>query len=108
MIPGAAFGVAVGLFLLKVVWNIEPRTRWLIVTSGCIFVGGAIGIELIEGVIAEGAGIESLQLTFAQAVEEGCEMIGIALFIYALLDFISRRIGPIRVNVASPTSAGVR
>ena len=53
--------------------------RWLFLSAGALFVGGAIGMEMLAGVIFDAAGsyeagLGSLARSFAQAVEEMLEM----------------------------------
>ena len=93
LIPGMLFTLLVGVTFLGFVRRLEARTRWLFVTAGTMFVTGAIGFEMVEGVFTETYGLESLAFTFAQAVEEGLEMLGIVVFIFALLDYMQRHIG---------------
>lgn len=105
VIPGIFFVLLFTLFFTKFLINLEPRTRWLFIASGLVFVGGAIGLELIEGVIVDAQGIEggfkSFQLTIAQTIEEGLEMFGIVLFIYALLEYINKHINLVVVKTST-------
>ena len=99
VIPGAIFTAFVGLMYLKFLRNIDRRTARLIVLSGAIFVGGAIGMELVAGVIIENHGVESLAHTASQTVEEGMEMYGVVLFLYALADYLRRTHNPLRMTL---------
>jgi hypothetical protein len=67
------------------------RTRWLFLTAGAIYVLGALGVEALSGRQAslhgEQSGLYHVIVTF----EELLEMTGVAVFIYALLDYIGRR-----------------
>lgn len=109
VIPGALFVSCFGLLFLRFLSRLAPRTRWLFIASGAIFVAGAIGMELVAGLIFERAGspeaaVRSLAHTASQTVEEFFEMLGVTLFIYALLDFISREIGSIRITIGDRAS----
>ena len=104
IIPGAIFTLLVGLTFLGFLRQLEARTRWLFVAAGSIFVVGALGFEMVEGVFIETYGLPSLAFTFAQSMAECLEMLGIVLFIFALLDYIQRHIGRIVLRV--PTSSG--
>ena len=70
---------------------LQGRTRWLFLTAGAIYVLGALGVEALSGRQAslhgEQTGLYHLIVTF----EELLEMTGVAVFIYALLDYIGRR-----------------
>lgn len=99
VIPGMLFAVFVFAVFARFLWQIEKRTRWLFITAGAIFVTGAIGMELIAGMVVEAHGVESLGHTFEQAVEEFLEMCGTIVFLYALLDYLGRAVPHIRLEI---------
>lgn len=73
-------------FLIK----LEKNTRNLFILSGIVFVSGAIGIELFEGQRYELNG-EDFGFAIYYTIEESLEMLGISIFIYSLLKFISKQ-----------------
>jgi hypothetical protein len=73
--------VGVGAFFVPFLWRLPVRLRWLFVVSGMLFLGGAVGVELLSADMEE----ESLAYEFAVTVEEGLEMFGVWLFLFALL-----------------------
>ena len=94
VIPGSIFAAVVGISFTKLLLTLGWRTRSLFVASGAIFLSGAVGMELIAGVIFAGAeseleALSSVSHVLSQAVEEGLEMIGMALFLCTLLDLIN-------------------
>ncbi len=99
VIPGAGF---VGFFLLaylRFLAHLPPSTRWLFLLSGAIFVGGAIGVEMISGYYSYYYGEATWGNALITTVEEVLEMLGIVLFIYALLQYIKSHIGVIRLRI---------
>ena len=68
--------------------RLPSRTRALFFVSGVLYVGGALGLELAGGALAESHGFESLRYSAVMIVEEVMEMVGVALFLYALLDHV--------------------
>lgn len=85
VIPGAAFVLAVAAVYLPFVFRLTSRTRnGLLIAGGC-YVGGALGMELIGGMLAESQGFDSLAYVAVMTVEESMEMIGIMTLIYVLL-----------------------
>ena len=58
--------------------------------SGLIFIVGAVGLESIAGYYQELHGVEYYLYSVIYTTEELLEMCGIALFIYALLDFMKK------------------
>lgn len=81
----AGFGVLVftGLAYLPFLWHYRWRTAILFVIAGAIYGGGAVGIEHFSG-----TDINSLRYNMLTGLEEGMEMLGIIILIYAALDFI--------------------
>lgn len=100
VIPGAGF---VGLFLvayLRFLAHLPALTRWLFLLSGMIFVGGAIGVEMISGYYSYYYGQATWGNALITTVEEVLEMLGIVLFIYALLHYMRSYLGTIRLRIA--------
>ncbi len=108
VIPGMIFVAAVGIGFLKFLIHLPARTRYLFLVAGAVFVGGAIGVEMLSGIEADARTQFSLTYALIVTVEEMMEMLGIVLFIYALSDYISRHIGELRVQFAlKPESGGM-
>ena len=103
VIPGAAFTLLVGIGFLGFLRHLESRTRRFVLSAGVIFISGALGVEMIEGVLMGTHGLASVPFTLAISLEEGLEMFGIVLLIYALLDYITRHIGEATFVVGSPS-----
>jgi hypothetical protein len=79
---------ALGIAYLRLLAWLPPRTRVLFIISGCLFVGGALGMEMIDGWWASLRGTVNLGYALLTTLEEAMEMSGIALFIYAKLDYL--------------------
>ena len=62
----------------------------LLALSALIFLGGAVGFEMIGGSVAEVEGIESFRYRILTNLEECLEMAGILIFIYVLLCHLKR------------------
>lgn len=106
VIPGVLFALAVALASARFLFRLDSRTRALFLLAGTIFVGGAIGMELIAARIAETRGVESVAHMIEQAVEESMEMGGAIVFLYALLDPLARRTGSIRIAIGAGSERG--
>lgn len=78
-------GVAYVPFILK----LPAKIRKLFLISGSLFITGAVGLEILGGQQDEIYGTYNLVYALLYTVEELLEMLGIALFIYALLLYIS-------------------
>ncbi len=88
-IPGGILALLVGLTFFSFLWSLPTATRNAFFLGGCIFVGGAVGVEII------GAPMDADTMTYnlTTVVEEGMEMAGVLLFLMALLQYMSRQQG---------------
>lgn len=94
VIPYAILVIAIGLFSIRFLFSLPNKTRILFLMSGFIYVGGAIGFELIEGHFATDNGSFSMfknapLMLMLQTIEEAMEMGGVILFIYSLMDYVA-------------------
>lgn len=83
---------------LKFVFALPTKSRWLFVVSGIIYVGGALGLEMLDGAYASAYGTQNLFYALLTCTEEICEMGGMVLFIYALTDHLRSEFGTFRVG----------
>jgi len=80
--------IVVLAFFVRFTWQLPSRTRALFVVSAGIYLGGAL---FFEGISASLWGVNnglSLSYLAIATIEETFEMLGIVLFIYALLDYM--------------------
>jgi len=101
VIPAGAFVAVVGLAFLSFVRHLPAATRRLFVLAGGLYVGGALGFELVGGWISERWGLAGLAYLAEATLEETAEMMGIVIFIHALLTYIAREIGPVEWRVTT-------
>lgn len=73
-------------FYFRFLLNLPRKTRRLFLFSGGIFVAGALGLELVAAALTQIGFATFVPLTVL--VEEFCEMLGVTVFIYALIDHI--------------------
>ena len=81
-------GIVVAIFIavyIRFLFYLPLRTRSLFINSGAEFVGGALGVERAIYGHADQKPLNTLAYNLWTAVEEGMEMCGVRLFIYALL-----------------------
>lgn len=109
VIPYGVFTAAVGLAYLPFLMHLPGRMRRLVVWAALIYLGGAVGMELYGGLLHARLGVAELGTSTAYmtevVVEEGMEMFGIALFIYALLTHMQETMGRIHMAIG-PAPAG--
>ncbi|TFG60302.1 MAG: hypothetical protein E4H32_08830 [Nitrospirales bacterium] len=83
-IPGAILAASVGLMLTPFLFGLHRKTAVLFGFSGVIYFGGAVGMELLASTLNS----NSLRYTMMTLWEEGLEMLGVVLFLYALLAYM--------------------
>ncbi len=87
----------VGLAYLPFLWRYRWRAAGLFLLAGALYAGGAVGVEHWTG-----AEVNSLHYNMWTTLEEGMEMAGVIVFIYALLDFIpAKGDGGLRLDLTS-------
>lgn len=100
VIPGSIFVLVVLLAYLRFLAALPVKTRHLFLFAGTLYVGGALGIDSLEGYYVHLSGSYNT-LTYSMLVgfEEGLEMIGVVVFIYSLLSYMALNLSEIRILV---------
>jgi hypothetical protein len=107
-IPVLPLVALLGLYCLPLLARLPRRTQVLFVAAGLVYVGAAIGVEMVGALFSERYGQGSFPYLLEVTAEEGLEMTGAVLFIYALLDYVARRWGAVRLDFnAAPVFANV-
>jgi len=88
VIPGIVLVFGLGLFFLRFLLRLPAKTRLTFLMAAALYVGGAIGFELIGGRYAELNGVLNLTYGMLALVEESLEMAGVIVFIWALLVYL--------------------
>ncbi len=101
-IPGLIVVCLLGLFFLKFLLRLPAKSRLRFVIAGVLFLGGAVGFELISGDYWEARGKEDLGYGLIATVEESLEMAGVIVFIYGLLTYMAETYGEIRFQFGKP------
>jgi len=99
VIPYSALLVLFLAFYFRFLQNLPKKSMVLFLLSGTIYISGAIGFELIGGLRAESHGFNNLVYSLITTTEELLEMLGIALFIYSLLVYITEQFNHFTVNI---------
>jgi hypothetical protein len=85
VIPGIALVFVLGLYFLRFLLHLPPATMLGFLMAATLYVGGAIGVELIGSSHAELHGYENWTYSMIATLEESLEMAGLIVFIWALL-----------------------
>ena len=101
------YGILLTVFLLsylKFVFYLPTKSKYLFISAGTLFVTGAVGIEVFSAEEAHLYGTETIYYSTLYTIEELCEMLGIALFAYALLDYIESSGKSVTFNIRTQNS----
>ena len=104
VVPGAMFVAALGIVYLRFLFHLPRETRKLFLLSAVVFVGGAIGVEMLSGYQADLYGEENLTYALIISLEECMEMLGVVVFIHSLLGYLCRTGVEFRIELAPPTA----
>lgn len=70
-----------GLLFLGYLRALPPPAGWLFVLSGAIFVGGAVGVELVGSALWSTSGNQTMTYAVVVGLEKGLEMLGLVVFL---------------------------
>lgn len=104
IIAGSAFTAIVGLSYIGFLRRLPGRTARLFLLSAGIYIGGALIVEMIEGHTISTVGFGAAYYLLVTA-EETMEMLGQALFLFALLDHLAMTGRPIVLVPAAGRAA---
>ena len=98
--------VVLGVVLLPWLRALPRPTLTRFMIAGAVYVGGAVGLEMIGGALYESGSGDSLPYVLGATLEETMEMVGVALLFLGVADFRRRVLGAAhhREQVLAPTS----
>lgn len=103
IVPAFVFLAFLVVGMWKTVAGLPKTIRRLVVLAAVVYFGGAVGWEMVDGLFASRFGENSLGYQTIVTIEETCEMLGMTLMIYTLLDYIRQFAGGFDVSIeASP------
>jgi hypothetical protein len=88
VIPAAAVVAVFALSYLRFLFHLPPKIRIAVALAGVLFVGGAVGTELILGVWTDAHGENNFTWAVIGAVQESMEMAGSSLFLLTMLRYL--------------------
>lgn len=102
VIPGAVFVLVVGLTFLGFLRSLPRGTSLRFIGSGAIYVGGALGLEVLGGWLFATVGETDLRYIAVATLEESCELFGLILFLRAILIHFEQAFGRLSLTVLPP------
>jgi len=106
VVPGMIGVCALALFFLKFLFRLPARTRNWLLFSGCVYLGGCLGMELIDGKYMEAHG-DNMMYAVLNTIEEGLEMSGLALLIFTLLGHIAEASAKVEFRIDAARQPGL-
>lgn len=97
VIPAIVLVIALGIYFLPFLRRLPIRIGVMLIASAAVYLGGAIGVELVEGWWREGHGHRNVVYHALVSLEEGMEMVGVILLIHTLLGFLATRYGEVSI-----------
>lgn len=108
VIPYGAFCLLLLIWLWPFLRRLPPGSRSRFLWAGAIFLSGTLGTELISGQVETFLGVGNRFVLALTTLEEGLEMLGIILFIAALLRHIRDYLPATTLELALPSSGPSR
>lgn len=105
VIPGLVFVVWFARRFGKFVRHLPLKSRRQFILAACIYIGGALVMEMVGSHFAESIGQQHILYAAIATVEEVLEMTGIIMFIYALLHYLSQWTSTLdlQLNILDPS-----
>ncbi len=97
VIPAIVLVVVLAIFYIPFLKHLDRSTRTRFFVAALIYLGGALGVEMIGGQYAEAHGTWNLTYSLITTVEEGMEMAGSVLFVDALLRYLEVEYGAVHL-----------
>ncbi|MBI4204237.1 MAG: hypothetical protein HY527_04355 [Betaproteobacteria bacterium] len=100
VIPAMAFLAVMAVAYFRFLVALPARSRALFVIAGAIYVGGALGLEMVGGVYTS---TYQRDLTYGviATLEEVLEMAGMVLFLYGLMDHAEHHAAQNQIHIVA-------
>ena len=98
---GVPLTLIIALAYFKFIVHLPTKTRNLFILAGALFVGGALGLEILAGHRESLNPDSNLIYKLITTIEELWEKLGVMVFIYALLDYMAKYIKQIEISISN-------
>ena len=98
--PAAGLCAVLAVALLRFLARLPGRTRWAFGLAGALYLGGAVGIEVVGGWWSFVYGYDSPGYSLLLDVEETLETAGLLAFLHALLGYAPAAWGQVLVTIS--------
>lgn len=101
VIVGAAVVLGLGLYYLKFLIALEPKLRFRMICAGLLYVGGALGLELIGGYYYDLHGKDNLTYSLITTIEETLEIAGVMVLMHALHSYLKNHLSQFTLQISN-------
>jgi hypothetical protein len=102
VVPYGIATLLLAIVYLKFVWELPKVTRARFIAAALLYVGGALGFDMLGAIVAERSGYDTVIYTVLYTIEEMLEMVAIVVFIHALLCHLATETGGLVLRLSSP------
>jgi predicted permease len=99
VIPGTIFVLIFAQRYWKFTLHLPKRSRYHFTLAAMLYIGGALGMEMVGSYYAELEGQQHLTYALLTSLEEAMEMMGTVAFIYGLLFYIGQWAQELQVQI---------
>jgi hypothetical protein len=104
VVLGVLFTAIVALIYARFLGHLPSKTKRLFLLAATLYVGGALGMEIIRGPYNEAYGAKHMIAEILKSIEEIFQMLGVVVFIYTLLSYIGEHIKEVTLYIDNKAS----
>jgi hypothetical protein len=98
IIPAFFIVAALGIYFLGFLKRLDRSTCYAFIFSATLYLGGALGMEMVGGWYNEKHGPENLGYVACFTIEESLEMAGVIYFIRSILRYLETQVRAVNVT----------
>jgi hypothetical protein len=99
IVPALAGITLLGLFFVRFMVDLPAKTRRAFLLGAALYLGGAVGFEMLGGELASAAGMKNFGFSILATIEELLELSGTIVFLSALLAYIREQFQTVLINI---------
>lgn len=107
IVPYSILVVILAVSYFRFVRDLPRRSKTLFILAGIVYLAGVLGMEMVGGYVKRVFGMETREYVLASTCEEFLEMAGLVLFIYGLLDYMTRQMEQIHLVIGKEYNGAV-
>lgn len=106
VIPAGVFLAVLGIAYIRFLVSLPRPTLRRFVLAAALYVGGALGMEMVAGAYDDIHGYENAVTGTLATIEESMEMLGVVVFIHALMTHLGYLTGGFHLRIDGPETEG--